>query len=184
MSDGAWIVIARGRRDARKGVQHDHKRNLSRLRRERRRVPRQRLRCRTLLRLRRSAVQLRVQGPRPDQIGLDRSLAVQVQEQQPEVTRTQSRATAFVIYGLEEALQRVRKRSKETGAPSARVSRPFARTECALCFRTGFIEPVFSGGQMTGDYRACRRCPDGVYEMGQFTSREEALGWAKRYEKR
>jgi hypothetical protein len=51
-------------------------------------------------------------------------------------------------------------------------------------FVTCFVEPVFVGGEMTGDFRACRRCPDGVCEFAKYPSREEALVWAKRFEKR
>ncbi len=91
----------------------------------------------------------------------------------------------FVIYGLEEALRRQQGAPQRKQEPPPREYPDHLLERNARCaFRTGFIEPVFSGGQMTGDFRACRRCPDGAYEMGQFTSREEALGWAKRYEKR
>lgn len=51
-----------------------------------------------------------------------------------------------------------------------------------LMFKTGFAEPVFLGSEMTGAYRGCRRRPDGRLEMARFSSREEAVAWAKRYE--
>ena len=73
---------------------------------------------------------------------------------------------------------------KEEPTPPRKYSDHLLAANARWAFRTSFVEPVYLGGETTGDFRACRRCPDGVYEMAQFTSREDAFVWAKKFEKR
>jgi len=92
----------------------------------------------------------------------------------------------FVIYGIQAWLRK----EQEVPAPKTEPGPPRVYPDHLLAanarwaFKTSFVEPVYFGGETTGDYRACRRCPDGAYEMAQFTSREDALLWAKKYERR
>jgi hypothetical protein len=92
----------------------------------------------------------------------------------------------FVIYEPRVVLQQQPERTP-AGQPATRLPEypdHLLGRNARMQFKTCFIEPVFVGGEMTGDFRACRRCPDGVYEFGKFSSQEEARVWAKRFEKR
>lgn len=92
----------------------------------------------------------------------------------------------FVIYRVPEIIEKPHHEIPEKRSDP--LARPYPdhllERNARLAFRSCFVEPVFNGGQMTGTFRACRRCPDGIFEMAQFTSRDHAVVWAKRYEDR
>lgn len=90
---------------------------------------------------------------------------------------------AFVIYERPDTPQRATSDRPEDPPPREYPDHLLARN-ARLMFTTSFIEPVFVSGEMTGEFRACRRRPDGQLEMGRFSSSEEAIAWTKRYENR
>jgi hypothetical protein len=92
----------------------------------------------------------------------------------------------FVIIGLDEL---DRKQPKKTPEKQERTPLPewpdyLYEQNARWEFKTCYVEPIYNGGKTTGDFRACRRRPDGRLEMATFPIRDEAVAWAKRYEKR
>jgi hypothetical protein len=73
--------------------------------------------------------------------------------------------------------------TKQEPTPHRKYPDSLLERNARWTFRTSFVEPVFNGGQMTGSFRACRRCPDGIYELAEFPSRDDAVEWAKQYER-
>jgi hypothetical protein len=91
-----------------------------------------------------------------------------------------------VIYGPLASRHTQRQETPEAQKASSPRDYPdhLLARNARLDFKTGFAEPVFLGGEMTAQFRAYRRRPDGRLEMGRFSSREEAVAWVKRYESR
>lgn len=90
-------------------------------------------------------------------------------------------ADGFVIYDYGAAPP-----VRQTPPPQQQVDLPPAYPDhvrernARLVFENCYVEPVFSGGLPTGEFRAGRRRLQGGSEVALFSTQEAALDWAKR----
>jgi hypothetical protein len=82
----------------------------------------------------------------------------------------------FVIYGINEWF---RPQSQFKPVPERRYSDRFLELNGRSQYQHFYVEPIYRDGRRTGEYRACRRCPDGWYEMAQFSTHDDAVMWGR-----
>ncbi len=95
---------------------------------------------------------------------------------------------AFVICEPHLATPKQQEESPEKceGPPVRVYSDDFIAANARVVYRQFLLEPVYKAGKATGEWRVCRRRPDGRWDLAMnvpwqaiFSSIEEALEWGK-----
>jgi hypothetical protein len=82
----------------------------------------------------------------------------------------------FEIHAIDEWF---RPQSQPEATPARHYPDRFLELNGRSQYQHFYVEPIYRDGRRTGEYRACRRCPDGWFEMAQFSTHEAAVAWGR-----
>lgn len=105
--------------------------------------------------------------------------------QNPEPDRHKMNITeteGFVLYGPGETSlkKEVTSSVEQNSFSTPEYSDSLLSRNARLVFKSGFIEPIYHEGKLTGQFVSCRRGERGCFELAPFSNRNDALNWLKK----